>query len=207
MKTKQRFATREEWLTEAMGELWAVLGPHTLGGVVGKPPAVKVSCGFPLKRKGKGSHALGQCWCKSASKGETFEIFVCPTQADPVEVLAILLHEFVHAAVGLECGHKGAFKRVAMLCGLEGKMTATVPGEGLRAILVGIAGLLGVYPHRELVPTVGTGPKKDSTRLLKVWCPSCDYTVRVSRKWIDVGLPLCPCGCVMTWDEDTGEPE
>jgi hypothetical protein len=38
---------------------------------------------------------------------------------------------------------------------------------------------------------------KQSTRLLKVECPQCGYTARVTQKWVDVGLPTCPCGSEM----------
>jgi hypothetical protein len=76
-----------------------------------------------------------ECWSNLASADNTTEIFICPSQSEPVAVLAILLHELVHAAVGLECGHKGAFKRVALALGLEGKMTATYPGVKLASDL------------------------------------------------------------------------
>jgi len=29
---------------------------------------------------------------------------------------------------------------------------------------------------------------------LKLECGECGYTVRTTRKWIDVGMPVCPCG-------------
>lgn len=38
---------------------------------------------------------------------------------------------------------------------------------------------------------------KAGSRLLKCECPECDYTVRVTQKWVDVGLPTCPCGAEM----------
>jgi hypothetical protein len=51
---------------------------------------------------------------------------------------------------------------------------------------------LGTYPHAALDPSEGI--KKQSTRLLKVECEACGYTVRVTRKWLDeAGSPLCPC--------------
>jgi hypothetical protein len=31
-----------------------------------------------------------------------------------------------------------------------------------------------------------------TTRLRKVECTACGYTVRMSRKWLEVGLPDCP---------------
>jgi hypothetical protein len=34
-----------------------------------------------------------------------------------------------------------------------------------------------------------------TTRLRRLDCADgCGYTVRLSRKWLDVGLPSCPCG-------------
>lgn len=184
---------REVWLNQATEKLWPIIASNAGG----KMPPCKVSVGFPLRRKGKGSHAIGQCWCRSVSKGDIFEIFVCPSQDNPTTVLAILLHEMIHATVGLQEGHKGAFKRVAKASGLIGKMTATAPGDVLTATLRNIAKKLGPYPHKELNPMVGTGPKKDGTRLLKVVCPDCEYTVRTTQKWIDVGLPTCTCGSEM----------
>lgn len=38
------------------------------------------------------------------------------------------------------------------------------------------------------------------TRLRKVSCPDCGYTVRKARGWMDVGLPVCPCGQAMRPD-------
>jgi hypothetical protein len=33
-----------------------------------------------------------------------------------------------------------------------------------------------------------------TTRLRKVACPDCGYTIRVTRSWMQKGLPACPCG-------------
>jgi len=33
-----------------------------------------------------------------------------------------------------------------------------------------------------------------TTRMLKVECPADGYIVRTTQKWIDLGLPTCPCG-------------
>jgi hypothetical protein len=35
------------------------------------------------------------------------------------------------------------------------------------------------------------------TRLRKVACPDCGYTVRMARSWMERGLPVCPCGQAM----------
>src|SRR5258708_4489078 len=89
-------------------------------------PRYRVAIGFPST--GKRGKRIGECWDGRASADGTFEVLIRPDQADPIAVAAILAHELVHTAVGLKCGHKGAFRTVATRIGLEGKMTATVPG-------------------------------------------------------------------------------
>lgn len=41
------------------------------------------------------------------------------------------------------------------------------------------------------------GVAKQSTRMLKVECGSCGYTLRTTAKWLEVGTPTCPCGTLM----------
>ena len=156
-------------------------------------PAVRVSVGIPAGGKGKKLKAIGQCWSNLASADNTTEIFICPSQSDPVAVLAILLHELIHAAVGLKCGHKGAFKRVALSLGLTGKMTATIPGPALAKDLQALADTLGEYPHAAL-NTALSGRKKQSTRMIKLTCDDCGWSCRTAQKNVDAGLPTCHCG-------------
>ena len=80
-------------------------------------------------------------------------------------------------------------------------MTATQEGDAFKQSVEPILELLGPYPHAELNPgkricapdESPDGFKPQGTRLLKVMCPQCGYTVRVTQKWlVDVGPPLCP---------------
>jgi hypothetical protein len=48
---------------------------------------------------------------------------------------------------------------------------------------------LGEYPHAAL--NVGRVLTPQSTRMLKASC-HCGYTVRLTKKWADAGLPCCP---------------
>jgi hypothetical protein len=77
---------------------------------------------------------------------------------------------------------------------LEGKLTATTEGEPFkREIAAPILKRLGKYPHSALTPGGdSSGPKKQSTRLLKVHCPACEYTARITQKWLDIAVPVCP---------------
>ncbi|HEV3459867.1 MAG TPA: hypothetical protein VHG32_25250 [Thermoanaerobaculia bacterium] len=184
--------TREEWLLSAVDQL----RPSFLAHGVAVPVAVHVSIGFPstgaLARRRR---RIGECWPAEASPDGLHHLFVSPLLAEPVPVLATLVHELVHAAVGNRAGHGPPFRRLALALGLHGRMTATSAGPELAARLADLAVRLGTFPHAALLPNPYR--KKQTTRLHKVACPQCDYTVRITAKWIAAGLPVCPCGAVM----------
>jgi hypothetical protein len=115
---------------------------------------------------------------------------VSPEIGDPIEALAILVHELVHAVDDCVSGHRGPFKKLATAVGLVGKMTATTAGDDLRSHLEELATELGPFPHAALQ---SGGKKKPGSRLLKCECSDCGYTVRVTAKWLEMGAPLCPC--------------
>lgn len=52
---------------------------------------------------------------------------------------------------------------------------------------------LGPYPQAS-VSAQQMKKQKQPTRLLKAECPGCGYTIRLSKKWADAGLPDCICG-------------
>lgn len=192
-------STREDWLVRAAGKLRPIFKRRS-GWTV--PDNVRVSCGFP---KG-GRRAIGQCWGEGSSTDGTFEVFISPTQDDVVDVLQVLVHELVHATVGIKAGHKGEFATVARAMALEGKLTATVAGETFKQEIAGLlVDKLGPYPHAALKPGGdNTGPKKQGTRLLKAFCPECEYTLRGTAKWFNLAVPACPnpecgaCGSELT---------
>lgn len=184
-------ATREAWLTAAVTALTPPL--TALGASV---PPVRVSVGFPGGR-GRKNAVIGQCWAAEAATDKVAQVFISPTIVDPVQVLATLLHELIHAVDGNKSGHKGQFARIARAVGLTGKMTATVPGEVLTASLTAVLDGLGAFPHAALRPGAEGAHKPQGTRMLKVQCPADGYTVRTTAKWLDVGLPTCPCGETM----------
>ena len=177
---------REIWLEEVASRLNTVF--ELAGTKI--PNNIRYSCGFPSSRP---NLAIGQCWDAGLSQGGNFEIFVSPYKSDSINVASILVHELIHAAVGTDKGHRKEFRRLAHAVGLEGRMTSTVPGTNLTKLLAEIMNEVGPYPHASL--------KKDETmkgsRLIKVMCPKCKYTVRVTKKWLSMGYPKCPDGELM----------
>lgn len=152
--------TREQWMNRAI----AALRPHFAAHGFTIPEPVKATCGFPSRGAlSQRKRTVGQCWDQEASAVAVFEIFISPVLADPVEVLAVLAHELTHATVGLKAGHKKPFKQCATAIGLEGKMTATTPGDSFKRFASDALKSIGEYPHGQL-SAIGR-LKKQSTRL------------------------------------------
>lgn len=195
------YESREAWLKAATDELC----PLFANAGAELPIRIRFAIAFPSTgRRGK---RIGECWDQSASGDGHFEIFIRADYADPNEVLAILVHELVHSAVGLEAKHGKAFKRLALAVGLTGPMRSTVAGARLLNRLTQISKDLGPLPHAKLGWGLSNRPPKQDTRMLKVECATCGYVCRVARKWLDeVGLPLCPEHGVMVC-EATAAPE
>lgn len=193
MKSKQPVIKyREAWLSEAVGLMSPLF--KRLNKQI--PESLRVSCGFPTKNPlGAGRRAIGECWPNVASVDKTHELFVSPTIDEPIEVLGVLIHEVVHAVVGVDQKHKGMFKVVATSLGLEGKMTATTVGERLKPELEAIHKKLGDYPHKKLDKLVKEKEAKPSS-VVKVTCTNCEYKFTLSKKlYEEYGLPAeCVCG-------------
>lgn len=173
--------TRELWLhmmTDLLSEHFALVG-HRL------PEKIRFSCGWTSSRK-----FAGECWSQKASKDGTFEIFISPVHDNSQDVVGILSHELCHVASGVERKHGHVFRECCRDVGLEGNPTSARPDKVLTSILEGFVKKLGPYPHAELTPS---DRKKDTTRMIKLVCPGCGYTVRTTQKWIDKGLPYCDC--------------
>jgi hypothetical protein len=182
------FATREEWLTAALAEV------RPLFEAQGHPPAaaIRVTCGFPSNARRTG--AVGECWADTASADKTMEILISPVLADPLSVFATLLHEVAHTTPGA-MNHGASFAAAARSVGLmpvgAGKQPwkSTAGNDTFAADYAAMLDSLGPYPHAAL--TINEKPKQQ-TLMLKACCPSCGYTVRLTRKWADQGLPICP---------------
>lgn len=208
--TGTKHATREQWLQAAV----ALLRPLFEARSYTVPP-VRVTCGWPsTSALSSKNRRLGECWSPEASADGTTEISISQCKDDvggEQGVLSILTHELVHAAVGVEAGHKGPFKKCATKLGLVGKMTSTSAGPDLLEAFKEIATELGTYPHAKL-DKLKSPRKKQTTRMVKCECKDCGYVVRTTRKWLDeVGAPHCPKHGAMHFDpaetEDDGDNE
>jgi hypothetical protein len=198
----ERAATREAWLLSAAEKIAPMLEQAGGANIVRKVAEgkISISVGFPSKTIRK---RIGECWSAVASEnGGTNHLFISPLLDDTIEVLGVVVHELIHADDDCESKHNGHFRKVALAVGLTGKMTSTEVGEDLQPLLKDLAEELGPYPHVKL--KLGA-QKKQTTRMLKAICDDSEcpygeespYTIRLTKKWVEVGLPSCPCGAEM----------
>lgn len=199
--TEPKHRTREEWLTAAAEHLrYRVFSEHDI-----EVPDFQVSVGWPAG-KGTRSSTIGQCFNRAWNEDGDPSIFISPVLKAPLELLACLAHEMIHAWDDCASGHKGAFLKTFRTIGMSGKATEVGVGDELNAILVEISEELGKYPHGKLSKggaAGGPAPKRDTNRQLLVLCePGVTegrdkkeiYKVRTTQKWLDeVGFPICPC--------------
>jgi hypothetical protein len=181
--------TREEWLNVVLHKHVAPLLAKSGAEV---PKDCKVSVGFP--GGGSAKKRIGECWPRSRSSIGVNEIFLNPAMTKVETLVDTLIHEAIHAADDCKSGHKGFFRRTALAVGLEGKMTSTHAGA---ALTDWIESVLEAMPAFEYGSLNLDGRKKQTTRMVKVECLDCGYTLRTTQKWIDVGLPTCCCGGTM----------
>lgn len=186
------YETREAWLGAAALQIAdRILYEEDV-------PELRISVGFPGGRANR-QKIVGQCWSTKSAADGVNQIFMSPIRGEDEtqHVLGTLAHEMIHAIDDCESGHRGNFTRIAKQVGFVPKLTsADNRSEELNALLDEIAEIVGPFPHATLAPSARAAdePKKQTTRMLKVECPDCGYTVRTTQKWIDFGLPTCVCG-------------
>lgn len=189
------YKTREEYLQAAVAELRPLF--QSIGFPL--PDALRVTCGFPSSKARSKTQAIGEHWSPAASSDGSHEISVSPVIDDVYVVFETLMHELCHAATDGD-GHQGRFPTVIRKVWLEGKPTSTYGGEAFKTNFKDLIESLGTYPHASL--NVSRVHKTQTTRMLKAICEeriyqdgeptTCGYTVRLTSKWADIGLPPCP---------------
>lgn len=188
---------REEWLHKLADEHLIPMFPDEYKHYEKGPPSNRkllITCGWPSSGgTGRKRKTLGECWHHSSAKDGTAHIFISPLLERRVEIAAVVLHELCHAVLPAGVKHGPKFAAMARQVGLVGRPTDTEPGEELLQRLHSIMDTFPSYPHDVLVLRPAA-ERKQTTRMLKLECPECAYTIRTTRKWIEVGLPTCPCG-------------
>lgn len=184
------------------------------------PDRIRVAVGFgPDGARQESSTITGVTLSKRCSADGVIEIWVSPENSTTIDMLGTLIHELIHACLDSLGNqdwweHTGSFAKAGQALGLTGAMRSSVPGPELEPVLGAIARSLGPYPGAVVTLSMtgpsepsraSTGPKRQKgSRYLLVKCTEDDqldcwgYQVRITQRWLDVGLPTCPKGHVMT---------
>ena len=169
--------SRESWMVRALPDLKARLAEA--GGKDFADPLL--SMGLPSESPlGGKRQRIGECWTERCTgAGKRCTIFMSPVLRDPLQVLDVLIHELVHASVGNKCGHKGAFKALALGIGLTGPMRSTEAGPELKKFLEDLIKTLGPFHHEPL--TNFKDPRKRQTTRQRLYeCSECGKKIRVA---------------------------
>lgn len=181
----QTYSTREEWLTAALALVRAAVP-----GIGNQ--RIRITCGFPSTYTRSGT--LAECWPDNASKDGTWEVMISPTVALPVEVFVLVASQALHTVPGGASRTSNSYRTACMELGLaptDEAWKALQGTEDFWALFGTALEDLGPYPHAEVM---AAQKKTQSTRMLKLTCPLCGYTLRTSAKWIATGLPVCHDG-------------
>ena len=186
--------TREEWLGKVATKVTELLFQPAGYDV---PKNIRYTCGFPSKMATSlRNRRIGECWSVEASADKTFEIMISPVLGDGISAASVLVHEIVHAVVGLDQKHNRIFGKCARKIGLVGKLTSTSASDTLKSQLQTIIAEVGDYPHAEL-HAIGNSRAAKTDPAVKMQCPSCEssgnrYILRIGPQSLRQGAPLCP---------------
>lgn len=133
---------RDLWLVRAVDRLRSVLGATDLP----LPEQVTVTAEVTRLPPGDSSHPLGECWPSWTRDDGVPHIVISQSITDALTILAVLVHELIHASDDCRSGHGPWFRAWARAVGLEGPFPSTKAGPRLRRQLRPIAQGLGRYP-------------------------------------------------------------
>jgi hypothetical protein len=149
--------------------------------------SLKLSCGFPAQ-KGKRNKVSASLVPPTASEEFNAEIFVTPELSEKRKVAQAVLPLLVAVVTG-DYQQRRIYRDAVRRLNLN--------GSELPAWAKSIADAMPAYPHASITLEEQA---KQSTRLIKVICPNLEhdaYIARMSRKTLEFGSPICPCGQTM----------
>ena len=197
--------TREEWLSRAI----ELMRPEFEAAGAPLPERLAVSCIWPSENP---QTMIGECWVAEASSRGSVEVFISPGPRPGRRRPGRARHPAARA------GTRGRSPRPRQ--GVQGAGGGAGPeraddGNDRQPRAARLhqldraapAGLLPTRRHHRARRDRGSADrarrqadhpaprrpaKKQSTRMLKAECPECGYTIRLAKKWADIGLPSCP---------------
>ncbi len=201
--------SREEWLRHGVEKI----DRDMFGGELNlQEKQFQIACGWTSSKKALGE-TLFPYEGEDVQLDDFFPITIhinC-TIKDPVEMLEVLVHECIHAFYGIH-GHKKDFGAIAKRVGFEKPYRENHPGEDLKDKCLNVYQELineyGEFPGKPIV--IHKERKEGKKNSIVLFCPSCGYEVRVTKKMFEKyenQFPTCVCGTKMgqVLDESSAE--
>lgn len=171
--------TREAWLKDFSNQVGREV--MSMIGECDESPSIRLSCGFgPANGRRKVSDAV--LMAPAYSEDDTAELFVSPVLSDTRIVARTILPLVIQAWLG--DWTNSVTPRVLR--------DLRISDVAMPTWVIELVDRVGNYPHAKMSLPART---KDTTRLIKVVCAisPADYVVRMSRKCLNMGAPVCPC--------------
>ena len=175
--------TREQYLCMLLRSLIEIMANSCPWSAI----RILISVGFP--RQGIKGRSNGDVWDPRATQDGSYHLFVRPDLINPYEVAVVILQQLVEIAAGTPSGER--FKQTAALVGLASKGRELVPNPRLADQLRTIIAGLPPYPHSALDSKFTIEePRKQTTRMIKMVCPVCQWPVRTAQTHLSEGKTL-----------------
>ncbi len=118
-------------------DLWLVRAVHRLRPVLRAtglplPEQLTINAGATRLPPGDSSHPLGECWPSRTRDDGVPHIVISQSITNELTILAVLVHELVHASDDCRSGHGPWFQGWAQAVGLEGPYPSTHAGPRLQ---------------------------------------------------------------------------
>jgi len=159
---------REEWLDAALELLKPWI--HKQYTSPGFAHSVALSVGFPPGSRGpsnNGTIITAVCFAPSETEDGRCAIFINPAINDSYDVVGNLVHEYGHAVVGHDEGHRknGLFSIYCKDVDLLPPLTRTIPGPRLRKKIQEVIAQIGTYEAIHAKIDLSTRVKQETYQL------------------------------------------
>lgn len=158
---------------------------------------VQAHMGWPSYGVGSAENMVSaECWPKGVSKDRANHIFISPKVSNTTEVLTVLSHELIHAAIDCEGMHGKKFQRKAAQIGLVEPWECATASPELLDTLWEMQKELGEYPHAGFWQNSKVYGTKQKSYWKRLNCQNHpDYFVRTTSTQMNKGMPRCGiCG-------------
>lgn len=200
---------REEWLRKAIELLDADLFN---GGLDILSQNYQIACGWT--KRNKVSEVIFPYDGADVQLDDLFPntIHVSVTCSDTIEMLTNLAYSCIQCFYGIRKVNSKKFKALAESFYFDAPYSKCNPSDHLKDIIRSVYAKMlnryGEFPGKAIVIRKKETKEKGQKNTIKLYCPSCSYEMKTTRKMFEKHekkLPTCVCGTKMALDLEDEE--